>query len=455
MHKILSNPDWQRYILGKVCNIQIGGTPARNERRFWASNGNGHPWVAISDLGPKWITTTAESITDDGVQHSNVKPVPKGTLLMSFKLTIGRVGFAGTDLYTNEAIAAFSPKGKHIWLPWLYYALPSIIEDNIAAEQAIKGQTLNKRKLQNFVFRCPEYDEQRLIANVLDTLDTQIQQTEQLIAKLKQIKIGLLHDLLTKGIDDNGDVRAPVEHPEQFKEAVVGKIKIKLPKEWQIAKLGDIVTANGGVIQTGPFGSQLHAYEYVLEGVPLIMPQDIQNEKISRSQIAHITTTKAEKLARHRTEFNDVIFGRRGDLDRCAFIDTLEAGSICGTDCLLIRPPKKLINGQWLAAIYRHRYSQSQMRAKAIGSTMIGLNTNLLKNLIIVLPSLEEQTFIINKSATIAMRLHFEESYLAKLKQLKNGLMHDLLTGRVRVTQFIPESEQCNDRSRSVSGCEG
>src|SRR6266702_716045 len=107
MREMFYPQGWQKCLLGIICDSQIGGTPSRNEPRFWATSGDGHMWVAISDLGPKWIKTTEEHITDFGVKYSNVKRVPKGTLLMSFKLTIGRIGFAGHELYTNEAIAAF------------------------------------------------------------------------------------------------------------------------------------------------------------------------------------------------------------------------------------------------------------------------------------------------------------------------------------------------------------
>src|SRR2546423_1205378 len=95
--------DWHEKKLGDVCDIVIGGTPSRNEPRFWTSPPAGHLWVAISDLGPKWIVETMERITDLGVTNSNVKLVRKGTPLMSFKLTIGRTSIGGADLYTNEA----------------------------------------------------------------------------------------------------------------------------------------------------------------------------------------------------------------------------------------------------------------------------------------------------------------------------------------------------------------
>ena len=201
-------PDWTQKALGEVCDISIGGTPPRDQNRFWAQEQDGYPWVAISDMGPKLITKTSEQITKAGVINSNAKSVRAGTTLMSFKLTLGRMGIAGIDLYTNEAIAAFVPKSEDVNSKWLYHFLPGLVV-SVTAEQAIKGQTLNKKKLNRLRAYLPSPNEQRRIAEILDTKDEAIQKTEALISKLKAMKQGLLHDLLTRGLDKNGKLRDP------------------------------------------------------------------------------------------------------------------------------------------------------------------------------------------------------------------------------------------------------
>jgi type I restriction enzyme S subunit len=243
------------------------------------------------------------------------------------------------------------------------------------------------------------------------------------------MKAGLLHDLLTRGLDENGELRDAIAHPEQFKDSPLGQV----PKEWEVTTLGAVVARSGGFIQTGPFGSQLHAYEYVDAGVPVIMPQDIQDGYISDSQIAHITPAKAGTLARHRVELNDVVFARRGDLERCAFIDKRELGWLCGTGCLLVRVPGKEIDGRWLAATYRHDRSQRQILARAVGSTMVNLNSTLLSDLLIAKPTYLEQTAIVRVVDTYDSRIRTEEAYRDKLKLQKQGLMQDLLTGKIRL----------------------
>jgi type I restriction enzyme S subunit len=273
--------------------------------------------------------------------------------------------------------------------------------------------------------------EQRRIAEILDTADLAIRETETLIFKLEQMKTGLMHDLLTRGLDERDQLRDPDAHPEQFKDSPLGRI----PREWEYTDLGSVVLRGGGVLQTGPFGSQLHAHEYVDEGVPVIMPQDIQNGEIGDEHIARIPEDKARSLSKYRLKVSDVIFSRRGDLERCAAIREREGGWICGTGCLLVRAPRSQLDSRWLAAIYQHDSSQRQIAARAVGTTMVNLNTSLLASLQIAKPDIVEQHHIAEILDAHDARIRAEEAYRDKLKLQKKGLMDDLLTGRVRVKE--------------------
>ncbi len=287
----------------------------------------------------------------------------------------------------------------------------------------------------------PPKPEQSKIAEVLSTVDRAIEQTEALIAKQQRIKTGLMQDLLTRGIDEHGNVRSEETH--EFKDSPLGQI----PVEWEFTTLGSVVLGGGGVLQTGPFGSQLHAYEYVNEGVPIVMPQDIRSGEIEDEHIARIPEDKARSLSRHRVKASDIIFSRRGDLERCAAIREREVGWVCGTGCLLVRAPRNQLDNRWLAAIYQHDLSQRQIVARAVGTTMVNLNTSLLASLQIVKPDVVEQRRIAEILDAHDTRIHAEEACLNKLKSQKTALMQDLLTGRKRVTPLL-ESEQV---ARSVS----
>ncbi|GEN28529.1 hypothetical protein HVA01_21750 [Halovibrio variabilis] len=349
----------------------------------------------------------------------------------------------GKDLYHGMNLLLLRPN-EHIDPKYLYYSLSSSQAKRYAqkeCQKAINQVSLNTKTVGAYEFYVPPIYEQKVIAKILYTLDTQIRQTEAIIAKLQQVKQGLLHDLLTRGIDANGQLRPPYEQAsELYRDSPLGWI----PKEWEIISLGDIASRSFGTLQTGPFGSQLHAYEYVSEGIPVIMPQDLNGEQIDANKIAYITEERAKKLGKHRVTSNDVVFSRRGDLSRCVAINESEAGWVCGTGCLLVRLPKSEILGEWLSLTYKQAWSQKQIEGMAVGSTMPNLNTSILAKFIIAKPPADEQRSILDFYVESEKRQHLEQKTLAKRKQQKFGLMDDLLTGRKQVTELIEQQQQAS-----------
>ena len=281
----------------------------------------------------------------------------------------------------------------------------------------------------------PPIAEQAKIAEVLSTVDRAIEGTEALIAKQQRIKTGLMQDLLTRGIDEHGDLRSEQTH--EFKDSPLGRI----PMEWEVITLGAMLKRARGYLQTGPFGSQLHAHEYVHEGTPVIMPQDILNGQISTSVIARIPERRANELHRHRLLPNDIVFSRRGDLSRAAGIGEREAGWICGTGCFLLRVSPDAIDSTWLANVYRHHHVQRQVETNAVGSTMPSLNNAVMENLIIAFPKADEQQEIMRRCDAAADGIASTFDQLAKMRALKRALMQDLLTGNRRVTPLLERRE--------------
>jgi len=149
-------------------------------------------------------------------------------------------------------------------------------------------------------------------------------------------------------------------------------------------------------IITGPFGSALHQYEYVDEGVPVIMPQDIENRNVSYEKIAHITLQKAEELSRYAVIKNDIVYARRGDIEKHAFITSSTNGAICGTGCLRVRVKDTSVNPLFLSYYLDRPETRKWIVSHAVGSNMPNLNTDILSNIPVELPSKEEQDSIVS-----------------------------------------------------------
>jgi type I restriction enzyme S subunit len=181
--------EWKVKRLGEICEISMGRTPSRLNPAFW---GAGHVWLSIADLHGKVLSSSKEQITPLGA--SSMRVIPKGTLLMSFKLSIGRLCFAGCDLYTNEAICGFNNLLANS--DYLYYAL-SRTDLSLYGKQAVKGYTLNKKSLALVEVALPSDVEQAAIANVLSSMDAELSDVENRLAKTRDLKQGMMQELLT------------------------------------------------------------------------------------------------------------------------------------------------------------------------------------------------------------------------------------------------------------------
>lgn len=202
MNKLLSGKiritgfkdDWKALSIDKVCNLSMGKTPSRNSGAYW---GSGYKWIAISDMKKKYISQTREEITELAVKDSGIKVIPKGTVIMSFKLTIGKLAITTENMYSNEAIVSFSVKNeKVIDTEYLYYYLSSI-DITKYGSRAAKGITLNKESLKEIIVKIPTLEEQIEIRKILSNSDREIELLKEEVRLLSEQKKSLMQKLLT------------------------------------------------------------------------------------------------------------------------------------------------------------------------------------------------------------------------------------------------------------------
>lgn len=159
-----------------------------------------------------------------------------------------------------------------------------------------------------------------------------------------------------------------------------------LHQDWEVLSLGEVCQRGGGNVQTGPFGSQLHASDYVAEGIPSVMPQNIGDNKILEGNIARITEADAQRLSKYRLRKGDIIYSRRGDVERRALVRESEEGWLCGTGCLRIRFGEGIVYPKYAAHYLGHPAVREWIVRHAHGATMPNLNTAILSELPFVLP---------------------------------------------------------------------
>lgn len=163
------------------------------------------------------------------------------------------------------------------------------------------------------------------------------------------------------------------------------------PTTWEVTTLGKVCEEGGGDIQTGPFGSQLHASDYVNDGIPSVMPVNIGDSRILTDGICRITEADAQRLSRYRLRAGDIVYSRRGDVERLALVRDKEDGWLCGTGCLRARFGKNKVNPLYASYYLGHPSVRQWVVQHAIGATMPNLNTGILSALPFLCPPLPVQ----------------------------------------------------------------
>jgi type I restriction enzyme S subunit len=169
-----------------------------------------------------------------------------------------------------------------------------------------------------------------------------------------------------------------------------------MSSDWISMTLGELCEKQGGRIQTGPFGSQLHNSDYVEQGAPVVMPTNIIDSRISEVGIARIRPQDVERLSQHKLNIGDIVFSRRGDVTKNALVRTNQVGWLCGTGCLKVRiGTESLASARFISYCLQHPETLEWLVRHAVGATMPNLNTNILSRVPINLPSLTTQHKIV------------------------------------------------------------
>lgn len=281
----------------------------------------------------------------------------------------------------------------------------------------------------------PPLQQQRKIARILDTLDTKIRQTAALITKLERISQGLLTDLLTRGIDQTGQLRStPRQDPRLYKDSPLGRI----PKEWDSVRLGDLVT------EAYRYPSY-YGIDYVASGVP-----EVRGELINKTgrlntdldEYRYISEGTASRFSRVRLKPGDIVMTVRGTIGKFALVENWLTGAVITANLLKISLEKKKASPTWLIEMLLSDEFQHRLELACSSTTIATIQVPELASISIALPTIDEQQKISARILTLKKQLRVEKERMQKMHAQKFGLMDDLLTGRVRVTPLLETKER-------------
>ncbi|MCC5955125.1 MAG: restriction endonuclease subunit S [Natronohydrobacter sp.] len=383
----------------------------RNDPRFF---GGDIPFVQTGDVrnAHVYLRDFTQTLNGEGLKVSRV--FPKGTMLFTIAANIGDLAFLSFDAACPDSLVAIEPK-QDTDAVWLFYQLGAFKADFEAAATQNAQLNINLEKLNPFKIPVPPLHEQQAIAAALSDADGVVAGLERVIAKKRLIKQGAMQDLLTarRRLAGWGDPTS--EH-------------VKVPKGWINVALSMLAD-----FRTGPFGSTFHKSDYKRGGVPLINPSHIVDGEIIPDEAIAVSPDLAHKLSVFALQENDIVIGRRGEMGRCAVVTNQHVGFLCGTGSMIVRP-KENGNSQLLRAYLASRAVIEKIEESSVGTTMINLNQTTLSSLELMVPEEpKEQQAIAAVLSDMDAEIQTLESRLTKARAIKEGMMQNLLTGRVRL----------------------
>ena len=311
--------------------------------------------------------------------------------------------------------------------------------------------SLRCRDIPNFELPIPPISEQRQVAATLAALDDCITLLRETNATLEAIAQALFKSWFV----DFDPVRAKMEgrapegihestaalFPDALEESALGWV----PKGWRMSHLADLTSTHHGSIQTGPFGSQLHASDYVDSGVPVVMPKDIKDRRVMTDSVARVSQENADRLSRHKLIAGDIVFSRRGDVERHALITQREAGWLCGTGCLLLRPGKSWRSSTFLSMALDAAQARTWLVQHAVGATMPNINTGILGSVPVLLPPDALLSAFEDVVSTTELQRSHNSSTAETLSTLRDTLLPRLISGQLR----LPEAQATTEAALS------
>lgn len=415
-------------MLSDIANIVTGSTPSTYIPEYW--NGN-IPFYSPGDIKSSVSIKTANKTVSTAGAKSG-RTVIIGSIMVTCIGSIGKMAVCGKEGITNQQINTLILKAGYDSL-YVYYLILSNVNRLIQFAPQTTIPIINKTEFGKFVFSFHEYDKQQKIAHILTTIDNLIDKTQALIDKYTAIKQGMMGDLFTHGIDlsgtpdtnpNYGQLRPPYEEaPELYKQTELGWV----PKEWEVASANDICEAVIDCKNRTPPETD--------DGYVVLKTFNIKNGQLKYDRLTYTDVESyAVWTARGEPEAGDIVITREAPIGESFLIEVGMPKVCLGQRMMLYRPDTQAMKASYMYYMTRSNILQRRLIELAGGSTVGHVRVGDIRDLLFFVPKMDEQKIIAIKLETIDSQLKEYEAYIKKLNFQKKGLMQDLLTGKVRVT---------------------
>lgn len=414
---------WHLCKIKHLCQFTTGWTPPTGDA---ASYEGENLWANISDLGPKVISDTSKRISDEAVGKAGIAVSKAGSLLFSFKLSIGQVSFAARDLYTNEAIATFVGT-QTLDLAYAFYAFPLFIPKN-ASVNIYGASLLNQELIRSADVVAPPIDEQKSIAQFLDhetaKIDALIDEQERLVELLSEKRTSVISAMVTKGL--NAAAARKASNIEWIGD---------VPAHWEVKQIRHVAE-----VLRGKFTHRPRNDPAFYDGdFPFIQTGDITG---ASRYITGFKQTLNEKGASVSKEFpkGTLVMAIAANIGDVAILDF----PAYFPDSIVGLVPKSDVDLQFL--YFLMIAMRGPMIQTATVSTQMNLNVDQISALVAPCPPLDEQVkiakFIDDELLKIDALVNEANSGIVLLQERRSALVTAAVTGKIDVRGFVAPSVQ-------------
>lgn len=424
-------PDgWEEKRLDEWGTIVSGSTPSTTVPAFWDGE---IVWVTpfdLSRLTTPYLSDSSKKITAAGLQTCSAKLLPPGSVVLSSRAPIGYVALPTVRFCTNQGCKTILFRGG-IDSKFAYYNVLFNIDKIKNLGEGTTFAEISKTALSTVLLSFPlNPSEQAKIAEVLSAVDNAIEQTEELIAKQQRIKTGLLQDLLTRGIDEHGNIRSEATHA--FKDSPLGRI----PAEWDVNRLDSVAA----LITSGSRG---WARYYAVDGPLFLRIGNLTREHINLrlDDTVRVRPPKSSEGQRTAVAPRDLLISITADLGIIGVIPEEFEPAFVNQHIALVRLVTAKINSRFVGWFLCGRVGQAQFERLNESGAKAGINLPTVGRLLVPTMELAEQSRIVHVLDSTTRHIANEHKRLRKLQSLKAGLLQGLFTGRKRVTHLLEQPD--------------
>lgn len=400
-----------------------GFTPDTSNASYY-DNFNGYDWITISDINKKYVNKSEVKVSQKYIDKFRPQITPKGSLLYSFKLSVGLVAFAEKDIYTNEAILSFL-KTNDVDLNFLYYS-SFLIQFN-AKENIYGAKLLNKELINNAFIVLPPLQEQKAIADYLDKKCDKISQfiesKQKLITLLQEKKQTLINAVVCRGLNKN----------TELKESGVEYLGI-IPKHWGVRKLKTLFSLGNGL--------NITKENFASCGIPCVNYGEIHSKYPCRLDIAiHKLPFVSKEYLRIKPQSllqkGDFVFADTSeDIEGSGNFTSIQSSeSIFAGYHTIILKPKSEINSLYFSFLFDSLNIRHQIRKEVCGVKVYSITKAILKEVQLIIPPLQEQkaiaSYLDTQITKIDLAIEKTKQQITYIKEYKTSLINQAICGRI------------------------